>query len=144
MTFFQLPNGQANRKRTFSIKNGARKQEFLHTTESINQHDLFRKEPHTSCRYQFSSVQLLSPIQLFVTPWTVAHQGSLSITNSHSLLKLMFIESVRPSNHLILCHPFSSCLQSFPESGFFQMSQFFASYRYRCRGNTCKHTAQIF
>ena len=54
---------------------------------------------------QFSSVQLLSCIQLFVTPWTTAHQASLSITNSHSLLKLMSIESVMPSNHLILCHP---------------------------------------
>ena len=54
---------------------------------------------------QFSSVQWLSCIQLFVTPWTAAHQASLSITNSHSLLKLMSIELVRPSNHLILCHP---------------------------------------
>ena len=52
-----------------------------------------------------SSVQLLSYIQLFVTPWTVALQASLSITNSQSLLKLMPIESVMPSNHLILCHP---------------------------------------
>ena len=52
-----------------------------------------------------SSVQLLSHVQLFVTPWTAAHQASLSITNSRSLLKLMPIESVMPSNHLILCHP---------------------------------------
>ena len=50
------------------------------------------------------SVQL-SHVQLFVTPWTAACQASLSITNSWSLLKLMFIESVRPSNHLILCRP---------------------------------------
>ena len=54
---------------------------------------------------RFSSVQLLSCVQLFVTPWTAAHQASLSITNSWSLLKLMSIESVMPSNHLILCHP---------------------------------------
>ena len=54
---------------------------------------------------QFSSVQLLSRVQLFVTPWIAAHQASLSITNSQSLLKLMSIESVMPSNHLILCHP---------------------------------------
>ena len=54
---------------------------------------------------QFSSVQSLSHVQLFVTPWTAAHQASLSITNSQSLLKLMSIESVMPSNHLILCHP---------------------------------------
>ena len=53
--------------------------------------------------YQFISVQLLSHVQLFVTPWTAAHQASLSITNSQSLLKLMSIESVMPSNHLILC-----------------------------------------
>ena len=53
----------------------------------------------------FSSVQLLSCVQLFATPWTAAHQSSLSITNSWSLLILMSIASVMPSNHLILCHP---------------------------------------
>ena len=53
----------------------------------------------------FSSVQPLSRVQLFVTPWTAARQASLSITNSQSLLKLMSIESVMPSHHLILCHP---------------------------------------
>ena len=53
----------------------------------------------------FSSVQSLGRIQLFVTPWTAAHQASLSITNSRSPLKLMSIEVVMPSNHLILCHP---------------------------------------
>ena len=53
----------------------------------------------------FSSVQLLSRIRLFVTPWTTAFQAYLSITNSWSLLKLMSIELVMPSNHLILCHP---------------------------------------
>ena len=74
---------------------------------------------------QFSSVQSLSHVWLFMTPGTAAHQGSLSITNSQSLLKL--IESVMPSNHLILCRPFSSYLQSFPASGSFLVSQFFAS-----------------
>ena len=54
---------------------------------------------------QFSSVQSLSRVQLFVTLWTAACQTSLSITNSWSLLKLMCIESVMPSNHLILYHP---------------------------------------
>ena len=53
---------------------------------------------------QFSSVQLLSCVWLFVTPWNAACQGSLSITNSLSLPKLMSIESVMPSNHVILCH----------------------------------------
>ena len=54
---------------------------------------------------KFSSVQLLSGTQLFVTPWTRALQASLSITNSWSLPKLMSIKSVMPSNYLILCHP---------------------------------------
>ena len=54
---------------------------------------------------QFSSVQLLSRVWLFATPWTAAHQASLSITNSRSLLKLMSIELVMPSNHFIFCHP---------------------------------------
>ena len=54
---------------------------------------------------QFSSVQSLSCVWLFVTPWIAACQASLPITNSRSLLKLMSIESVMPSNHLILCHP---------------------------------------
>ena len=54
---------------------------------------------------QFSSVQSLSHVRLFATPWTAAHQAFLSFTNSWSLLKLMSIESVMPSNHLILCHP---------------------------------------
>ena len=52
---------------------------------------------------RFSSVQLLSHVQLFATPWTAAHQASLAITNSQSLLKLMSIELMMPSNHLILC-----------------------------------------
>ena len=55
--------------------------------------------------YQISSVQSLSHVQLFATPWTAARQASLSITNSWSLLKLMSIESVMPPNHLILYHP---------------------------------------
>ena len=56
-------------------------------------------------RVSVSSVQSLSHFRLFVTPWTAAHQASLSITNFLSLLKLMSIESVMPSNHFILCHP---------------------------------------
>ena len=63
---------------------------------------------------QFSSVQSLSCVQLFVTPWTAAHQASLSITNSPSLLKLMSIESMMPSNHLILCHLLLLLLSVFP------------------------------
>ena len=56
------------------------------------------------CEYH-SSVQLLSHVRLFATSWTAARQASLSITNSRSLLKLMSIESVMPSSHLILCRP---------------------------------------
>ena len=74
-----------------------------------------------------NSVQSLSCVRLFVTLWAAAHQASLSISNSRSLLKLMSIESVMPSNWLILCCPFSSHLQSFPASESFQMSPFFPS-----------------
>ncbi|XDA72702.1 hypothetical protein R6Z07M_002975 [Ovis aries] len=56
-------------------------------------------------RVSISSVQSLSRVQLFVTPWTAARQASLSITNSQSLFRLMSIELVMPSNHLILCCP---------------------------------------
>ena len=58
-----------------------------------------------SMQDQFSSVQSISLVQLFAAPWITAHQGSLSITNSWSLLKLMSIELVMPSSHLILCRP---------------------------------------
>ena len=72
-----------------------------------------------------SSVQSLSRVQLFVTPWTVAHQASLSITNSRSLLKLMAIKLVMPSNHLILC-PLLLLLPSILPS-IRVLSQFFTS-----------------
>ena len=72
-----------------------------------------RASPLVSCEgswkmytcIQFSSVQSLGPVRLFVTPWTAARQASLSITNSWSLLKLMSIKLVMPSKHLILCCP---------------------------------------
>ena len=63
---------------------------------------------------QFSSVQSLSYVRLFATPWTAARQASLSITNSWSLLKLMSIESVMPSNYLILCCPLLLLPSTFP------------------------------
>jgi len=74
-----------------------------------------------------ASVQLLSHARLFATPWIAVCQAFLSITNSWSPPKPMSIESVMPSNHLILCSPLFSCLQSFPASGYFQMSQLFTS-----------------
>ena len=67
---------------------------------------------------QVSSVQF-SHIQLFATPWTAAGQASLSITNSQSLLKLISIESVMPSSHLILCHPLFLLPSIFPRIGVF-------------------------
>ena len=66
------------------------------------------------CFIYTASVQSLSCVCLFVTPWTTARQASLSITNSRSLLKLMSIESVMPSNHLILCHPLLLLPSIFP------------------------------
>jgi len=63
---------------------------------------------------QFSSVQLLSRVRLFVTPWTAARQASLSITNSRSLPKLMPIELLMPSNHLVLCRPLLLLPSIFP------------------------------
>jgi len=80
------------------------------------------------CFLKLSSIQPLSRVQLFVTPWTAADQASLSITISWGLLKLMSIESVMPSNYLILHHPFSSCLSpSQHQVVSFLMSQFFTS-----------------
>ena len=75
---------------------------------------------------QFSSVQLLSRVQLFPTPWIAARQASLSITNSWSSPRLMSIESVMPSSHLILYRPLLLLPQSLPASESFPMSQLFA------------------
>ena len=71
------------------------------------------------------SVQSLSRVRLFATPWITARQASLSITNSWSSLKLMSSESVMPSSHLILCRPLLLCPQSLPASGSFPMNQLF-------------------
>ena len=68
---------------------------------------------------QFTSVQSFSHVRLFVTPRTTAFQASLSITNSQSSLKLMSMESVMPSNHLILCHPTSFALNLSQHQGLF-------------------------
>ena len=73
-----------------------------------------RKLPRLQMEVQFSSVQSLSCVQLFATTWTAAYQASLSITNSQSLLKLISIESVMPSNHLILYHPLLLLPSIFP------------------------------
>ena len=73
------------------------------------------------------AVQSLSCVWLFETPWTAAHQASLSFTISQSLLKLMSIESVMPSNHLILCHPLLFLPSASPSIGTSPMSQLFTS-----------------
>ena len=80
-----------------------------------------------SNKWYKSSVQSLSRVWLFATPWIPAREASLSITNSQSPPKPMSIKSVMPSNHLILCRPLLLCPQSFPVSGSFRMSQLFAS-----------------
>ena len=67
----------------------------------------------------FNSVKLLSHVQLFAIPWTAARQASPSFTNSRSLLKLMSIKSVMPSNHLILCHPLLLLPSIFPSNRVF-------------------------
>ena len=82
---------------------------------------------HHVYTYQFSSVQSLSRVWLFPTPWTGAHQAPVSSTITRSLLKLMPIESVMPSNRLILCHPLLLLPSIFSASGSFRMSQFSAS-----------------
>ena len=75
---------------------------------------------------QYCKVIILSHVWLFVTPWTAARQASLSITITQSLLKLMSIKLVMPSNHLILRRPLLLLLQFLPVPGSFPMSQFFA------------------
>ena len=90
---------------------------------------LFQRCIHLHC-ILYSTYLLLfsySSVRLFVTPWTAARRASLSITNSRSLLKLMFIESVMRPTISSSVIPFSSCLQSFPVSGSFPVSSFFAS-----------------
>ena len=82
---------------------------------------------HKAAYMHIVVVQSLICVQLFANPWTAACQASLSFTISQSLLKLMSLESVMPSNQLILCCPFSSCPHSFPGSESFPMSQLFAS-----------------
>ena len=75
--------------------------------------------------HSISSVQSLSRVRLFASPWTIAQQASLSITNSQSLLKLMSIESVMPSNHLILCHPLLLLPSTFPSIRVFSSESVF-------------------
>ena len=88
---------------------------------------LYWYDLYTFSSVHFTSVQSLSCVRLFVTPWTTARQASLSITNSRSSLKLLSIESVMPSNYLMLCCTLLLLPQSFPRSGSFPMSQLFTT-----------------
>ena len=103
------------------------KQEKIISILKILKHKLIGNIGYYTSKVQFNSVQLLSRVPFFESPWTAARQASLCITSSQSLLKLMSIESVMLSNHLYSVVPFSSHLQSFPASGSFQMSQLFVS-----------------
>ena len=90
----------------------------------------------------FSSVELLSHVRLFVTPWISAHQASLPITNSRSSLKLTFIESLMPSSHLILCRPLLLLTSVFSAPGSLTMSQFFTSDSQRIGASASTSTLQ--
>ena len=87
---------------------------YLYMTESLHRSTEIITTLLFGCSVQFSSVQSLSCVQLFATPWTAACQASLSVTNSRSLLKLISVESVMPSNHLILCRPLLLLPSIFP------------------------------
>ena len=87
---------------------------MIHSFPIPNTHITFTDRKIYQLSIKNVSVQSLSHVQLFVTPWTAAHQTSLSITNSQSLPKLMSIESVIPSNHLIFCHPLFLMPSIFP------------------------------
>ena len=80
-----------------------------------------------NCSLQIAKSVSSVTVRIFVTQWTAAHQASLAITNSQSLLKLMSIELVMPSKHLILCRPLFLPPSIFPVSGSYQMSRFFTS-----------------
>ena len=93
-------------------------------TEEVNQISAPSENNKNACYIQihsFSSVQLLSPVWLFTTPWITACQASLSITNSQTLLKLMSIESVMPSSHLNLCHPIPPSIRVFSNESTLRM-----------------------
>ena len=96
-------------------------------THRLSSHQVQKPVQNVNHKPMFSSVQPLSHVWIFATPWTAACQASLSITNSRSPRKPMSIESVMPSNHLILCCPLLLLPSSFPASGSFRMSQFSAS-----------------
>ena len=103
---------------------------FIHSFQTLLYQVCYQNSNlgNTIYSWYFVVVQSLNCVQLFVIPWTEAHQASQSFIISWSLLRLISIESAMHSNHLILGHlPFSSCLLSFPASGSFPVSWLFAS-----------------
>ena len=98
------------------IVNRESNMQYLDAVSKMKEWSLFISKVNHSIS-QFRSVQSLSCVPLFAIPWNAAHQHSQSINNSQSLLKIMFTESVMPSNHRSSVIPFSSCLQCFPVSG---------------------------
>ena len=111
-----LSNGEKQRMRPCSLHQESAHSSWTHSTFKNNRVKYF---------LVFSSVQSLSRVRLFSTPWAAARQASLSITNSRSSPKLTSVESVMPSSHLILCHPLLLLPQSLPASESFPMSQLF-------------------
>ena len=87
---------------------------FFGFPSHLGHHRALTRVPCAIQKVLISSVHLLSRVLIFATPWTAACQASLSITNSQTLLKLMSIESVTPSKHLTLCHPFLFSPSNFP------------------------------
>ena len=89
---------------------------IIHTDNNLilDEMNFFKKGWILAISYQFSLIQSLSRVWLFVTPWTAVWQASLFITKTHSLLRLTSIESVMPSNHIILCWSFLLALSIFP------------------------------
>ena len=111
ITFFFIPERILNMVNIYQTS-------ALHSSCELSSSPL-KSQTSTHFLAQFSSVQSLSCVQLFVTLWTAACQTSLSITNSQSLLKLMSIELVMPSNYLILCHPLLFVPSIFPSISVF-------------------------
>ena len=111
----------SHRRNTLRVKLTAN-QYLLNTHIHMHSHTLIHPQTHIVV-----VVQLLSHVQIFVSPWTAACQASLCLTICLSLLKLMSIKLVMPSNHLILCPSFSSCPQSFLASWSFPVRRCFAS-----------------
>ena len=111
---FLLGKSHEQRSRMGYIVHGATKSQTWLNDWVLNTHFIYSAAVGHSGNFQFVVVQLLSCIQLFATPWTEALQASLPFTVSQSLLKLTSIESVMPSNHLILCCPLLLLPSVFP------------------------------